>query len=509
MPRFPTTDYDSPTKSLALAGGLWSDYYGGSATVRDYLGVAAKVDRQILTDAEETIQCLARRTVPVLHRERSRRWIIYATDAARSDAVYLRYDDARVTAVHDDRQYAYDVPAFAQMAAFPAPPAVLVPLIASVPIRTGALLVAGLDYSLDRGQLLFLQNPFRDARFTPYAVLDDQGEIVDQAIDLWLLESREDRRFLDQHLGFLFDLEHASTEAYRDYLNSLLDAAATGSSFQTLRQALAALSGVPFAAAAETVEALLSEGDWIYCVTPQHSYRLPASADLLVEVGTVLMPGAPLCDSAQLNPLQMRSFPAEIPGIELSAALLDPTLGGVGLYALNQALPVTVAKREGVTELRFPLGGPAAAVEAFWDAVHLRGVAAGQTLAQLLDQRADPQGEPTAASLPATINPCEFLIHELLYANTILVRLTLNALAPDGMGPRHLGRLRDFLAPWWQLLVQLEVTAGTLSITGDASTVAGTVTVEPGTPLVDMEVDGAALVASAVTWVDPTSCGES
>jgi hypothetical protein len=72
---------------------------------------------------------------------------------------------------------------------------------------------------------------------------------------------------------------------------------------------------------------------------------------------------------------------------------------------------------------------------------------AGQTLAELLDIRTNPTGEPTADNLPATINPLEFLLSNLMRNNLFVIRVRPDSFAANAPGLQMFSLLRNIMPP--------------------------------------------------------------
>lgn len=69
------------------------------------------------------------------------------------------------------------------------------------------------------------------------------------------------------------------------------------------------------------------------------------------------------------------------------------------------------------------------------------------TLARLLDTRRQPDGEPTAANLPATINPLKFLVENVLRNNAFCVTITVAALGQNHLGLYNIRHLKRLIPP--------------------------------------------------------------
>lgn len=137
------------------------------------------------------------------------------------------------------------------------------------------------------------------------------------------------------------------------------------------------------------------------------------------------------------------------------------------------------------TYVRFKLGGFPADVDQFFDEIHLRGIAAANapkdqcdenrrrqgTLAHLLDSRVQPATEPTAAHLPATVNPLQFLVENVLRNNVFVVRILVPALGHSSAGLYNIRHLRHLLPPQTGMIVVFELSAGVDTVTAENSVI--------------------------------------
>lgn len=81
------------------------------------------------------------------------------------------------------------------------------------------------------------------------------------------------------------------------------------------------------------------------------------------------------------------------------------------------------------------------------------------TLAHVLDKRAQPDSEPTAANLPKTINPLEFVAANVLRNNVFLVQIRINALGQNHLGMYNVRHLRQLLPPQSAMIVVFALQA--------------------------------------------------
>lgn len=182
--------------------------------------------------------------------------------------------------------------------------------------------------------------------------------------------------------------------------------------------ALARYTGSPCTSDAETVEDVFVGPFGSQVVTDRGVYRLGPADAPSVAPGALLGPGTPVGSAWTLTPLGPDK-PA-LGSVTTPARLLQGSApGGVTWY--DETVPLVVDVVDGRTRVRFSLGAASQdEFDAFWAASHTNGVANGRTLAQALDTRAAPTGDPDATSLPASVNPLELLCRELLATNAYL-----------------------------------------------------------------------------------------
>ena len=161
----------------------------------------------------------------------------------------------------------------------------------------------------------------------------------------------------------------------------------------------------------ETVEEVRTEIGRQLVITDKTVYQFNPTANILVSAGDEVVEGQSLADTLQFFEFNRGQCPteAQCPAVALGRGLLGRGFFG-DLVFENKAVPLVVETDvEGFTKVSWKLGGFPGDVELFFDQLHERGVAEGETLANLQDTRTNKVGEPGPSNLPATINPFEFL----------------------------------------------------------------------------------------------------
>lgn len=331
-------------------------------------------------------------------------------------------------------------------------------------LRPGRVWFPGQDFTLEADRVLFRENPFDTLEGEP---VYEEGEIVDRQITLWAVDAREDERVLQNRFGFVTGFNHASSAAYRQFVNRVWDAWTFGASRDAVQGAVSAIADIPFAAAHETVMEVTSDDRSRLIVTDTGLYRVPFEATPVVTVGDELKPGDPLVSTVEILTVSGYRSVEGLAGLSLDHGWLE---GGFldSLTFDNREVEVETDSVDGRLFVRFELGGWPGDVDRFWERMHEKGVAADQTLAQLLDPRANPDGEPFAEAMPQTINPLKFLADNVLRNRAVVVRLRPGEFGPEALPLTFLNVIRSIVPPWHGVFIILE-----LELPGDEITMDG------------------------------------
>ena len=448
--KYPATDLDRSKRLLALLGSHWSEVYAGRYQVESFLLAWAQEAKQSTLNLLEAQASDNRRTVPVYHIDQQYQLILKESERNESSASILSYGDGAYYGNQPGTGalYVYGRPADLGRHDFPLPAGITeVPAIFNRITAPSAVLLDGIDYTVDpvKGLISFTKNPFDDGRFGTTLNLDAEGETTDRELVMWLFRSGWDLGQTYRHWGYLIGSRQDSSYEYRDLVNAALDGLLEGGTTKNVMGIMSAVCDVPLVKEdREIVEAIFTDNHGLAVVTDKTAYRFKAGSTAIVSVGDVVERGEALTDTLSISEINRGTAPSWLTGIAVGPEFITPTYKS-GLVFLNQDVAVTVEyDADGKTKLSFPLLGDDSEVERFWDEVHAAGVAADETLANLLDVREDPDTEPGPASLPTTINPLEFLVQNLLRNNTFIVRiktryLGLNSL--DLSNARHIARL--------------------------------------------------------------------
>lgn len=498
--RYPNSELDQSGVLLSSLGTFWADTYMGNDVTESYLIATSQLEKQAAADAAEAVNCVARRTTPVLHTEQWQELILRESERNPSTLI-LSY--GQPAAVYGST-YRYGQSAAWAYSAFAAPGDLQsVPMVCNRLTLPSVSLIEGVDYVVDPVQrvIVFRDNPFENANIAQREVYDAAGNVVDREASVWLFRGQYDRRHLFLRWGYPWGLEMKSSETYRNALNALWDASVRGTAAQDVFNAIAAILDVPVPQQTETVEVVKADARSLLVITDQRVYRFHPAAVPLVAVGDVVHAGMPLTNAVQFFEFNRGQVPDAMTAIHLERGFLTEGYYD-GITFENKTVPTVVGSDGTYTTLQFEVGGWPLDVEKFWEDFHARGVAAGQTLAHLLDQRTNKVGEPSAVNLPTTINPLQFLCENVLRNHGFAVKIRLTALGPNAASVVHLRTLRRLVPAHTALLLLVEMEAGPETIVlqpDNGSYVEDAETFQAGEPM-EETIDGVGILEEPVAF---------
>lgn len=307
------------------------------------------------------------------------------------------------------------------------------------------LWVEGIDFSSEQWGddywLVFSTNPFL-SDFEVNTTLADDNTVANQSVELWLAYPATATYPLAEQWGEVFGLQ-PTTEDQKACLLQLFKSMATGPSSIRLMIGTGRAYGHPVCEKDQEIVAyVITDRRGKAVITDQSVYRFPLEAEILVEANDVLSLGQPISSAIQWYDLTSGVGP-DIDGLAISAAELGSEYQSDLIFP-NEDKEMLVTSQADKTKVQVELGGNLEDQQTFWDEVHTRGVAGGRTLANFLDTRPNPVGEPTSSDLPTTMNPYELLVSQALCYHTVLGVLDYS------QGLLNSGSL--FLARWQKLM---------------------------------------------------------
>lgn len=487
--KYPNDVYDVPGNLLAALGSWWAEQYSGKEQMSGVVEAMAGTQQQSSQDMLELLSSMSRHTVPIYHTDN---WYeLRLSQAAQTEvtaANVLRYDDTNTY----DTGLTYDSKAVKPYFSHALPPGLReLPVLMNQFISPDLVWASQLDYRVTATTVIFYSDPFADHRIRKQPVYKD-GMLIDYVAVLWVYRGQWDWDTIYQQFGYTLRLRMQSSRGYRDILNATYDAFATGGAGADILQMLSVMTGVPLTRYAdEQVLEITQDAGGQLVITDKAAYRLPSVATASVVVGDVVAKRTSLATALQVHELGPRADLTAIPALSLGSGFLSSCMYGDLLFP-NKNVPLEVITNDpsGFTRLQWQLGGFPLDVSQFFDELHDRGVTAATTdidtcgddellertgeltefgsigissyvrkatLAHLLDTREVAIDEPTAASLPITINPCQFLVDNIFNKNTTIIVLRTAAFSESGTGLQNLRLLQQILPPQTALLLMLEL----------------------------------------------------
>lgn len=474
--RYPARDLDKPRRLLDLLGSFWAATYESARFVERYAFGRARLEQQSEQNLNEALAAVSRLQVPVYHTDQ---WyqLVFRESAVNSyEATALRYGSEAVYGPQidgDGRTYAYGDRVASAIYRVAAPAG----------FRGGAAIAnrlsepsvywqPGLDWTYDNGYISLRTNPFQHEDI-PIRDVYEGDQVVDREVSLWVFNAQIDLQHIWTHFGHVISLDLPSSLQYRDLVNSLWDGLVEGGHRLAATQALAAITDVPIVRQdLETVVEIARDARSLLVITDKEVYRFRPEATAIVAVGDQVRLGQQLVDAVQFFELNRGQVPADLAALTLGRNFLTPGFFD-GLTFCNREVPLVVDTSDVFTKVSFELGGWPGDVDKFWDDMHTRGVAAGQTLAHLLDTRTNKVGEPGVLNLPATINPLRFLIENIFRYHLFVVQMRPTLFGPQALPLAAAQQLRRIVPPHTGYILRFQlVCADAISMDGpgDADT---------------------------------------
>lgn len=458
---YPANDLDRPDKLLRLLGSFWSSTYQGVNLVFSSLSTRAQLDAQAYRDFLELIASISRFNVPVFHRENWHFLTFLESQVNNFGALVSLYDNAGIGQTYDAAtNLKYGVPPETTTFSVPCPADLRTAKVVMNRIADPSLVwTDGIDFWRPaNGVLTFRENPFNTELIHVQEVFEE-GQVVDRLGGLWVYHGDYDWNIVYEQFGYAIRTQMQSSEGYKSLLNAIFDAMVHGTSSGDYHRAWSAITGIPLAADTETVETIVSDVRSLCVITDKHAYKFPLGSIPVVAAGDRVRAGDPLVDTLQFFEFNRGQTPenSDLSGLALGRGFLAAGYLGDLTFENNDVPLVVEQDDEGYTKVSFEIKGYPGDVEKFWEDVHAAGRAKGQTLANLLDQRANPIGEPTAAMLPVTINPLEFLCQNLLRYHGFVVKIRASKLGRQALGIWSADNFRKIVPPETAMIIVVEL----------------------------------------------------
>jgi len=485
--QYPRTDWDKPKDLLATLGSFWSQTYGGRNQIDSIVHAKGQIENQTVQDLLEAVQSLSRYSVPIFHCDNWYPLRLLQSRCNDEIAASAKYDGTLTY----NAGHRYDQPLRVANTYTWAAPSNLhdARLIFNRFTAPSLTWTNGIDFDISDGCITFYANPFDDNRVARQPVYSD-GILVDEEAVLWIFRGDLDWDYVYEQFAYVLGIKLQSSANYKQLVNAIFDALVGGTTRRQMELGLSAITGIPLVIEpTEIVEHIINDGTHLLVITDAHVYRFVRTVTVSVAVGDVVYAGDSLVDALNIHEFTYGAVPTDLPALAIGKGMLA-TCYYSDLIFENRDVPLEVIESSeapfGYTYVRFAVGGFPLDVQQFFDTIHERGVAAAErplddcdtttdsilvpgdedlpdqrircgTLAHLLDQRVEKIGEPTAASLPSTINPLQFVVANILRNNATLVRIRMSGMSPDGLGLQALRFLRTIVPPHTAVLVLVDI----------------------------------------------------
>ena len=503
---YPARDIDRPDLLLSYLGSHWASVYRGQRQIRAIAKNRGRAANQTAINLQEAVDAVSRFTVPIYHTDHWYRLVLAESDLNSAQVATPKYGASFVygTDPFTGVQIKYGTPQNLY-SAFPLPSGIKDTGFIFNRLTSPSLsLVKNLDYLLADGVITFRENPFNNPLISTREVYKD-GAVVDREIVLWLFRAQIDGQDIYNQHGYVINLQLDSSSLYRDLVNGIRDAVSEGAASRQLEDAIAAITDTPIVRnASEVVEYILKDERHLLVITDLEVYKYPHNAMAIVSVGDTVTAGNQLVDTVEFIEFHDGTVPSDLVSLVMGHGFLPGGyLGGISWP--NKTVSLVVDTSGIFTRVEWELGGFPGDLEKFWDDFHANGVLNPPTLAQLLDVRANPVGEPGAASLPATVNPLEFLVQNVLRNHAFIVRIKHTRLGKNALSLANFRHLRRIIPPHTHMIVVVELAVDDETITMEAP---GTETAPgfeeapvlgPGLEPIDETIDGSTLITGTPT----------
>ena len=457
---YPENDLNRSQQLLELLGSYWANTFAGNSLLQSIVDAKATITAQTHLNLLETLASISRFDIPVFHTENWHLLTFSQSEVNTSPRLVKRYGETNKNYNGETGDFKYDgvTPEFFYAVAVPEN-LIECKVILNRITASSLTLAKNTDFFLENGLIHFKQNPFDNPLVFKTPVWKN-NEIIEYEASLWLFRGQWDWDYVYEQFGYALGVKLKSSEGYKQLLNAVIDALVEGTKLRDLHYAWAAITGVPLVIEKqETVQATAKDTESTWVITDQHAYAFHPKATITVTTGQVVNAGDTLADVLEFFEFTDGKVPADLQGLVLGKGLLGAGFYGE-IYFENKEVPLLVSfDKLGNTKVSWELGGFPGDIEKFWDDTHLRGVYQGRTLAQYLDLRGPTaEGQPTAASLPKTVNPLKFLCENLLRFHVFIVKIKADKLSRAKLGLHVQGVLRKIIPPQAVMLVVVDTS---------------------------------------------------
>jgi hypothetical protein len=468
---YPSKLFDTYSSFYGLLGSFWHNEFATKGELIALYEGMNELAKQFDQNYSETVDLLGVMSAPVYHTKRWWNLTVKKSETNTGASSGLRYapnlawyggTSTEPTYVYgglgpSGGRYTYDVDAeLVKSDAF-----------ATNGIRNPSIVwVNGVDFEIndDIDGVVFYNDPFDTPGFDIRPIMNSAGVKTDEELTIWFWATQWDYNYLYSHFGSIMKMKLDSSEHYRNLLTAYWFMTVRRPTKSLLAKFFEGIVGVPSCSSEdEVVEQILTYTDKLQVITDKKVYTAPSGANAVVAIGDVLNEGDSLFDSFEI--IDMSGGDQDLSGISSlsfgSTFISGDYIGELTFENVVSNLTWGGYDEDGYSIVTFDVGGDTDDIDLFWDTMLANGKLSGQsTLAEMLDTRAIKVGQPAAIDIPATINPMEYVVDNVIGNNVYIIKLNMSGFSLDAPGLHYISLLREVMAPQKCFIILVNLDSG-------------------------------------------------
>jgi len=319
---YPAGDYTNRDNLFMSLGSFWTQVFQEQGTLRGYTLAMAEELIQSYYNLIDILNSYSVKDVPVLARTK---WQPLVIKKSEFNHVPIQFAPASVVfgaQPASDSYYAGQTFLFGKAktpfswvySLAPNTPLRKFSVVADRVIGPKAIYVNGVDVIIDPSNVLYFNSdPFQNSSIPRAAIINDNGTPAtfvdnngdkhnDELIILWCYNAENDKNYLYDNFGILFDFKLPSSEKYKAMLQGVFNLFVSGPTVNAIKSVMAAFTGVtPVVNTQETIQDVYSDNIYKYVITDKEVYRFDKDQNLMpgVKAGKVVYGGEILVDVVQ------------------------------------------------------------------------------------------------------------------------------------------------------------------------------------------------------------------
>lgn len=454
-----------------MLGTWWDRWFGDRDELKNMYSGTGQAYYESYLKFLDAVSCLAKSEIPIF---KTRNWYYYTvkkSSLVNANMAPLHYGDDGIV-YHNKDVPAYGTTGYIDTYVFDLPEGLKsVPTILNRVIDPSLVLVDGRDYAIIDDKLHFFSNPFDNELIPTRPVLNEDGTTADHELALWFHLSDWDLNYVYEHFGYVLGVWLESSDWYRQLVSALWDNMVGGSAERVVIECWEAMTGIRFAVGNEVVTFIETFADKQMVITDNNVYEYHVEADIIVQEGDVLAPGQALVDTVRIVEPNDEADWDIVMGISLGKGLLSGNYKAPLVFQ-NRDVPINYLGTfpDGKVRIDFSVSGEIDDIAEFWRNVHIKGGSL-QSLADVLDQRVNKIGEPSARNFALYINPFEFVMENILANNTYAVIVKPQHFIEGALGMSSTVHMHRYLPPHttFAVFICLDGVTETIDISSNIS----------------------------------------